>query len=315
MPPLTELIASSEFEVVAVVSQPDRPAGRGNKLHAPPTKMVAQDHNIPVFQPSSLSKDKECVDALRQLEPDYAVMVAFGQILKKSMLELPKHGIVNIHASLLPKYRGAAPINWAVINGDTETGITTMFTEAGVDTGPMLMKAVVPIPLEMTADELAKQLSQVGAKLVVLTLRGLRDGTVRPEPQDSSLATVAPMMSKELGKIDWKQSALQIHNLVRGLVPWPGAYTRFRDGNLKILSTRPSSAGSVTLPGQIRIEKESSESGSHTAKHGASCILVACGADGSDRLELLSVQPPGKNSTLAHDWANGARLAADEGFE
>lgn len=295
VPTLKELIASDGFDVVGVVTQPDRPAGRGNKLQAPPTKVLAVEHGIPVFQPVSLSKSPEIVAQLKELQPDYTVMVAFGQILRKSMLEMPRNGVVNIHASLLPKYRGAAPINWAIINGESVSGITTMFTEAGVDTGPILLKHEVDIAAEMTAEDLATELSHVGAKLVIETILKLESGELQPEVQDHTQASLAPMLSKDMGKIDWSLPALTIHNLVRGLYPWPGTFTKYGDTALKVLKTSPAGTTSQSkVVGEILVAD--------------SKILVACGAEGQDRLELVSVQPANKGRMSARDWANGVRI-------
>jgi methionyl-tRNA formyltransferase len=298
VPTLKELIDDPRFEVVGAVMQPDRPSGRGNKMQEPPTKVLAKQHNVPVFQPTSLSKSPEIVDQLRALAPDYVAMVAFGQILRKSMLELPKKGVINIHASLLPKYRGAAPINWAIINGETVSGVTTMFTEAGVDTGPMLLKSEVSIGPDMTAEELASQLSTIGAKLLIESIVKLESGELLATPQNDLEASLAPMMNKELGKIDWSLPAKTIHNLVRGLCPWPGTYTSFREAPLKILKTKPAETAAAQEPGTVKFEN--------------SRLLIACGADGSDRLEVLEAQPANKGRMAARDWANGAHLTTTD---
>lgn len=219
VPTLQHLLDFSKVEVVGVVTQPDRPAGRGNKMHPPPTKILAEQHGIPVLQPVSLAKSPEIVEQMRALNSDVIVMVAFGQILKKAVLSMPPQGVINVHASLLPHYRGAAPLNWSIINGDTVTGVTTMFTEAGVDTGPMLLKKEVEIGPDMTSEELAQVLSHEGAVLLIQTLEKLIDKTLVPERQDDALATFAPMMNKDLGHIDWSQSPHKVHNLVRGIIP------------------------------------------------------------------------------------------------
>ncbi|HEY9788592.1 MAG TPA: methionyl-tRNA formyltransferase [Candidatus Obscuribacterales bacterium] len=302
VPTLKELIAFSGTDVVGAVCQPDRPAGRGNKLHVPPVKAVAESHSIPVLQPESLAKSPETVEAMRQLEPDLIVMVAFGQILKKNVLTLPKLGVMNLHGSLLPEYRGAAPINWAIINGNTVSGITTMFTDVGVDTGPMLLREEVDIPEDMNAIELAQKLSEVGSKLVISTIKKLMDGSLVPEAQDDSKATYAPMLTKELGHIDWAKDARQIHNLVRGLVPWPTAYSTFKNSLVKILKTQVSDGGgTASKPGTL------TKLGEH--------VLVACGSAGDQLLELLEVQPANKNRMRAQDWSNGVRLTSGEAFE
>ncbi len=257
--------------------------------------MLAEQHGIRVFQPESLSKAPEMVAQLQELAPDYTVMVAFGQILRKAMLQMPKNGVINIHASLLPKYRGAAPINWAIINGDTVSGVTTMFTEAGVDTGPILLKAEVQIPPDMTAEELAKELSVVGADLLIETVLKLETGELLPQQQNELDASLAQMMNKDMGKIDWSMPSKLIHNLVRGLCPWPGTFSSLRGAQLKVHKTKPHEHTSEQMdPGTILIE------------HGK--VLVACGAQGEDRLELIDVQPANKGHMAARDWANGVHL-------
>jgi methionyl-tRNA formyltransferase len=296
VPTLEKLIAWQACEVVAVVCQPDRPSGRGHKVYAPPTKLVAQSKNIAVLQPERLSKSPQTVEAMHALNPDLLVMVAFGQILKKPVLEMAPLGVVNIHGSLLPKYRGAAPINWAIINGESETGITTMFSDAGVDTGKMLLKQAVPIGPDTNAEELADTLSQVGADLLLKTLERISDGTIAPQEQDDSQASYAPMLKKEMGELNFSKPACDLHNLVRGLYSWPGTYTSFGGNTLKVIRTRladfdvPASAS----PGEVIATGEK--------------LLVACGAGDERALELVEVQPPGKARMPAASWANGARL-------
>jgi methionyl-tRNA formyltransferase len=299
VPTLKELIAFPQTEVVGVVCQPDRPAGRGNKVHVPPVKEVALKHNIPVLQPVKLAKEPQVVQAMRDLDPDLIVMVAFGQILKKEVLELPKRGVMNLHGSLLPKLRGAAPINWSIINGDTVAGITTMFTDAGVDTGPMLLKAEVPLTDEMTSIDLAHELSTVGAKLVITTIEKMLDGTLVAEPQDDSQHTYAPILSKEMGVIDWNLDARKIHNRVRGLQPWPGTVSTFKGSPLKIWKTK-------VMPGV----HASAQAG--TLFVDASHVFVSCGETGGERIELIEVQPANKNRMAAQAWANGIHLKSGE---
>lgn len=270
-------------------------------MHAPPTKELALKHNIKVLQPVKLSKSPEIVQAMRDLQPDLIVMVAFGQILRKEVLNMPPKGVINVHASLLPKLRGAAPLNWSIINGDTVAGVTTMYTEAGVDTGPMLLKKETNVDDEMNAEQLARILSVEGSYLLIETVQKLLDGTLVAERQDDSQATLAPMLDKELGRIKWESSAQNIHNLVRGIVPWPGAFTMFNDAPLKIWKTKPGPTQERNLPpGSIQKVGEK--------------ILVACGEHGLESLELLEVQPPSKAKMLAKDWANGAHLKAGDKF-
>lgn len=269
----------------------------------PPVKEVALEHGIPVLQPIKLAKDPDTVGAMRKLDPDLIVMVAFGQILKKEVLDLPKKGVMNLHGSLLPKLRGAAPINWSIINGDTVGGITTMFTDPGVDTGPMLLKAEVPITDEMTAIDLAKELSAVGAKLVIETIEKMLDGTLVAVPQDDSQHTYAPILSKDMGIIDWRWDARAIHNRVRGLQPWPGTVATYKGQQLKVWKTKAeTSTHSQSKPGQLFVD--------------AGHVLVACGEGGSQRLELLEVQAANKNRMNAQAWANGIHLKdGAESFE
>lgn len=302
VPTLKELIDAPDFDVVAVVCQPDRPKGRGNKVQAPPVKEVAAAANIQVLQPEKLSKAEDIVEAMKNMNPDVLVMVAFGQILKKSVLNLAPFGVINLHGSLLPHYRGAAPINWAIINGDTTTGITTMQTDVGVDSGDMLLKAEVEITEDMTAPELGEILSTVGAKLMLKTLRGLKDGSVKPEKQDDSLVTLAPILTKEMAPIDWNESARNIHNKVRGLQPWPGTISGFRDTTIKVIKTKlvvsDAEKFDSMAPGSITVKDKR--------------VLVACGANGTERLELVEVQPANKPKGKATDWANGVRLSSED---
>ncbi len=296
VPTLERLIAWPKGEVVGVVTQSDKPAGRGNKLQSPPVKLVAQTHNIPILQPQKLSKEKDIVEAMKALKPDVLVMIAFGQILKKDVLEMATHGVINIHASLLPKYRGPAPINWAIINGDTVSGVTTMFTDAGVDTGAMLLKKEVAIGGDTDSLALGKAIAETGADLIIETLEQLVGGTLKSTPQDDTLATKAPMLSKELGQIDWRKPASDIHNLVRGLLPWPGTATQYKDAPLKILKTRLPLASEAhkCVPGLV------------VSVHNK--VLIACGPQGEEVIELVEVQPANRAKMKATDWANGARL-------
>lgn len=304
VPTLKEIIAAPGFEVVGLLCQPDRPKGRGNKLVMPPTKEVALSHGITVFQPEKLSKAPEVVESMRQLQPDVLVMVAFGQILKKVVLEMAPHGVINLHGSLLPAYRGAAPINWSIINGESETGATTMFSDEGVDTGPMLLRTKIPIHPDMDAEELAKTMAQSGAKLVIETLTRLKEGNLSPQKQDDSRVTYAPILTKELAEIDWKKPAWEIHNKVRGLVPWPGTKTGFRNANLKILKTKcqgpaPSREDART-PGTLISRSDG--------------VFVTCGPTGADRIQLIEVQPESRSRQNAMAWANGAHLLPGESF-
>lgn len=215
VPTLKRLI--EEHEVVGVFTQPDKPKGRGQKMQYTPVKELALQHNIPVYQPKSIRKEKEYIDILKKLSPDVGVVVAFGQILPKEVLDIPKYGCINVHASLLPKLRGAAPINWSIINGDNVTGITTMQMDVGLDTGDMLLKEEVEILDTDTAGTLHDKLMVVGAELLIKTLKAIEDGSIKPEKQDDSLSSYAPMLNKELGHIDWNKDAREVFNLIRGV--------------------------------------------------------------------------------------------------
>jgi len=277
------------LDLCAVYTQPDRPKGRGKQPAAPPVKELAQKHGIPVHQPLKL-RDPAVVEELREIAPDLIVVVAYGQILPKSVLEIPRYGCINVHASLLPRYRGAAPINKAIIEGEDQTGVTTMLMDVGLDTGDMLVKRSIPIGFEETAGELHDRLALVGREAMEETLRRLVAGTLLPEPQDDSLSTYAPMMKKEDGRIDWRRSAPEIHNLVRGLDPWPGTYTLLDGELLKIGRTLP--------------EKGVGEPGTVLAS-GADGVRIACG---EGVLLVRALQLPGKKRLSAADFLRGRSL-------
>lgn len=222
--PSLEALLKSEHQVVGVVTQPDRPKGRGQTLTPPPIKIVAQRAGIPLLQPVKI-KTPDFLAALASWKPDLIAVTAFGRILHAPILNLPPMGCVNVHGSLLPKYRGAAPVQWAVINGETETGITTMLMDEGMDTGPVLLQERIPIQPEDTAGTLAPRLAELGGRLLVETITQLKAGTLTARPQDQAQATMAPLLKKEDGVIDWRLSAQSLNNRIRGLSPWPGAYT------------------------------------------------------------------------------------------
>lgn len=245
--PTLEALVASEHEVVGVVTQPDKPKGRGKEIHMSPVKECALQHNIPVYQPVR-ARDEAFVDEMRALNPDVMVVIAFGQILPKSLLELPKYGCVNIHASLLPKYRGAAPIQWAVINGDEETGITTMMMDVEMDTGDILEKTVVKLDPEETGGSLFDRLSLLGGDLILSTLSKLEKGEITPVSQDHEKATYVKKISKSMGDIDWTMDAVSIERLVRGLNPWPSAFTRWNGKMLKIWEAKVLPDPDVKLP-------------------------------------------------------------------
>lgn len=231
--PSLEMLIQEGYEVVAVVTQPDKPKGRGNKVCAPPVKEFALKYGIEVLQPSKIKTD-EFVEQIRTIKPDLLVTAAYGKILSKDLLDVPTLGCINVHGSLLPAYRGAAPINWAVINGEKTTGITTMFTDVGLDTGDMLLSKELTIGSDTTVGELHDKMAVLGAEVLKDTLAELKNGTLKRQPQDDELSSYAPIMSKELGLIDWNKTAQEIHNLVRGTDPWPGAYTFLNGDRIRI---------------------------------------------------------------------------------
>ncbi|NIQ95992.1 MAG: methionyl-tRNA formyltransferase [Desulfuromonadales bacterium] len=283
-------LIDSGVDLCAVYTQPDRPKGRGRSLTPPPVKVLAEEHGIAVFQPAKL-RAPEAVEQLRSLEPDLIVVVAYGQILPKSVLEIPECGCINVHASLLPRYRGAAPINKAIIDGEEATGITTMLMDEGLDTGDMLVKKTLPIGPEETAGELHDRLALLGRETMEETLARLCAGTLKPQPQDDSQSSYAPMLKKEDGRIAWTRSAEEIHNQVRGLDPWPGAYTRLDGDVLKLFATSPQEGDGE--PGTV----VSADAGG---------VRIACG---EGILLCRELQLPGKKRLPAADFLRGRTLS------
>ena len=245
-----EALVEAGHEVVAVVTQPDKPKGRGKEMQQTPVKACAVKHNIEVFQPIKI-KTPEAVEVLKGYEAELFVVAAFGQILSKEILDMPKYGCVNIHASLLPKYRGAAPIQWAILDGEKETGVTIMQMNEGLDTGDMLTKVVVPIEDTDTGESLFDKLAEAGAKLLIETIPQIEAGTLEPEPQDDSLSTYAKMIKKEMGLIDWKREALVLERLVRGMNSWPSAYTHFQGKTLKVWEAEVETCEAQAVPGSV----------------------------------------------------------------
>ncbi|WP_291573423.1 methionyl-tRNA formyltransferase [Clostridium sp. UBA4548] len=240
-----------EFGVKAVLTQPDRPKGRGKALAMSSVKEAALKYDIPVYQPEKLKKDKELIDKLKDMELDFIIVVAFGQILSKEVLDIPKYGCINLHASLLPKYRGAAPINFAVMEGEKTSGNTTMLMDVGLDTGDMLLKSQIEITESMTAGELHDLLMADGAKLLVDTIKGVYNNEIVPVKQGDTITSYASMLNKEMANINWQRSAEEIHNFVRGLNPFPMAYTFYKDKSMKLISTKVLQEESTELPGTI----------------------------------------------------------------
>jgi len=291
--PSLEALLDAGHDVAALVTQPDREKGRGRALAPPPTKPVAEGRGLPVLQPRRV-REPEAQEALRRLAPELSVVVAFGQILPRPVIDIAPRGTVNVHASLLPKLRGAAPIQWAIANGETETGVTTMLIDEGLDTGPTLLARATPIGPEETAADLEPRLARLGAELLLETVRGVEEGTIVPVPQDHGRATLAPPLKKEDGRIDWSFPAARVASRARGFHPWPGAFT-FHEGRLvKVLRAREAPGrGAAAEPGTI------------TALAGDG-VTVACG-DGT-AVRLVEVQPESRRAMPAAAWAKGARL-------
>ena len=295
VPTLESLIAAGH-DVALVLSQPDKPVGRTGEVHATPVKRTAQAHGIAVLQPEKLKNNEDLRAQLTSLAPDAIIVVAYGRIIPQWMLDLPRFGCLNGHASLLPRWRGAAPIQWAIASGDTETGVTTMLLNAGLDTGPMLMKRAVPITQQTTAPELFESLSKIGAELMVSTLAALEAGTVTPQPQDDSLATLAPILTREDARIDFTRTAQQIHQRFRGLQPWPGAFTTLRGKKLIVHAMHVAEQGSSEAPGTLLLDGPR--------------MRVACG-DGSS-IGLDEVQMEGKKRMSAEEFLRGFQLRSGE---
>ncbi|MFM8550985.1 MAG: methionyl-tRNA formyltransferase [Nitrospiraceae bacterium] len=298
--PSLEALLASPYEVVGVVTQPDRPKGRGQDLALSPIKLVAQRAQLPILQPLKM-KDPAFVSALQAWRPGLIVVAAFGRILPKIILDLPPKGCINVHASLLPKYRGAGPIQWAVINGERETGITTMLMDEGMDTGAILLQESVPIAPDETAGSLSVTLAEVGGRLLLETLRRLKEGSLTPRPQDSSQATMAPLLKKEDGLIDWTLPAAALANRVRGLSPWPGAYTYLRQdrwGIWKVEAVEQTAAPVVSVAGPPAVPGMLLAAG----KEG---ILVATG---SGVLRVREFQPANSRRMSAAQYVAGHAL-------
>lgn len=290
-------VLQAKTEVLAVITQPDRPKGRGHNLQASPVKQKALEYNLPLLQPEKI-KTEEFTAELERLQPDLIVVVAFGQILSQRILDIPPLGCVNVHASLLPRYRGAAPIHWSIINGEKETGVTTMLMDAGLDTGDMLLKDKVAITEEMTTEELHDQLMAMGGKLLAETIDGLANGTITPEKQDDSISNYAGMLNKETGHIDWSKSAVEIHNLIRGLNSWPVAWSMKDGKNYKFWRTKVENRNSDKAPGTVVELRKNS----------------FCLATGEGLLEVLEIQPPSKKRMSAGDLLRGHGVAVGDIF-
>jgi methionyl-tRNA formyltransferase len=287
-PTLRTLIERGE-QVVAVVTQPDRPKGRGQQTLAPPVKLLALEHGIPVLQPVKV-RHPDVIEEIRALNPDLIVVVAFGQILPKALLEIPGKGCINVHASLLPRYRGAAPLHWCITNGETETGVTTMLMDVGLDTGDMLLKRATPIDPDEDTSSLHDRMSAVGAELLAETIELAAQGRLVPEKQDDTLTCYAPMLKKEDGLIDWSKDAPGIKNLVRGMTPWPGAFSYLDEKLVKVY--RVQSASGSGNPGEV-------------LSAGRDGIEVACG---TGSIVIHELQLEGKKRLPAAEFLAGCAL-------
>lgn len=287
---LEYLYNSDKINVLAVVTQPDKPAGRGHKIQMSVIKQFALEHNLPVFQPKSIRKEPEIQEELKKLNPDFFVTFAFGQILSQEVLDIPKYETINLHASLLPRYRGANPIQRAIINGDKETGICTMITELGLDCGDVCMREKIEIPNDMTCVDLFEKISDISPALLEKTLVGLVEKTIIPEKQCETGVCMANKLTKEETKIDWTKSAEEIHNLVRGIYKFPSAYFMHNDKVVKVLETRVIEDNG-TCGEFVKVTKEG--------------IEVGCG---KDCLLLIKIKPEGKGEMFAKDWANGLHI-------
>jgi methionyl-tRNA formyltransferase len=305
VPSLKSLLAEPDFEILGVFTQPDRPRGRGQELSLSPVKAVASESHIPVHQPEKI-RAPEVELQLRTMAPHAIVIIAYGQIIPARLLPIPRLGWINLHASLLPKYRGAAPIHWAVANGETITGNTTMRIDAGMDTGEMLLQQQLPIGPDETSPELADRLSHAGAPLLLDTLRGLQSGTLVPRRQDGSQANYAPMLKREDGLIDWARPAHEIYNRMRGFTPWPGAYTVFRGQTCHVWG-RPWPPFPEQIPEQLTHHPPG------TLVHHQGNWLVVCGT--ATQLLLTHVKLQGRKQISSLEFANGARLQTGEQFK
>jgi len=287
--PTLERLVEAEHSIPLVVTQPDRPRGRGMELAISPVKESAIHLKLPITQPDKIKNNEDFRQQLAAIHPDAIIVVGYGRIIPQWMLDLPRLGNLNLHASLLPKYRGAAPIQWAIARGESLTGVTTMQIDAGLDTGDILVQRELPIPPDDTAETLAPKLATVGADLMVETLQGLESGQIDPIPQDHSKATLAPILTKEDGRIDFQRPASEIYNRLRGFQPWPGAHTLFRGRHLQVHRALPAEQALQLEPGQISAEPTR--------------LRVGCGQNTA--LELIELQSEGKRRMSSRDFING----------
>ena len=295
--PALQAVHAAGHDILLVVTQPDRPKGRGRKVEPPPVKKASEKLGLTVTQPDNL-RSEAAKQLLQAADADFFIVVAFGHLLRESVLKMPKRGCIHVHASLLPRYRGPAPIQWAVINGDTETGVTTMLMDKGLDTGDMLMTAREPIGPSDTAGSLHDRLAQRGADLLVQTLKALADGTIRGTPQVHSAATYAPLLKKTDGLIDWKKPAAKLEPFIRGMSPWPGAFTFWKNTRLKIYRSEIEASADNALPGTVLNSRPDR-------------LTVSTG-DGA--LSILEIQSASGSRLPVSEFLRGFRIAPGELF-
>jgi methionyl-tRNA formyltransferase len=295
VPTLEKLLAAG-FRVRLAVTQPDRPSGRGMDLAASPVKRAACALGLPIIQPEKIKNNDEFHQQLETIAPEAIIVVGYGRIIPQWMIELPRFGNINLHGSLLPKYRGAAPIQWAIARGETVTGVTTMQIDAGLDTGDILLQAHESIKPEDTALTLTPRLAQTGAELMIRTLAGLKSGTITPRPQDRTQATLAPILRRDDGLIDFSRKAADTWNRLRGFQPWPGAFTLFRGKTLHLHAAIPVSTAAIVVPGHLAVEND----------------RLLLGFAQNTALEVQELQPEGKQRMNARDFINGYRPRSDE---
>lgn len=301
-----EALIEAGHQIIAVVTQPDKPKGRGKEVQMTPVKMCAVSHGIPVFQPVKV-KEAEAVEVLRRYGADVFVVAAFGQILSEEILHMPRYGCVNIHASLLPKYRGAGPIQWAIINGEEKTGVTIMQMDKGIDTGDMWMKTEIAIDPHETGDSLHDKLAQAGARLIVEALPKIENGSITPVKQNDEESCYAKMLHKSMGRIDWQQSAEELDCLIRGLISWPGAFTVFRGKNLKIWKEKPVTAQEL-LERNVAVQVQDAPPGTVTVVDKDAFYVQT----GDGMLQISAVQPEGKKRMEVKDFLLGYPVKAGE---
>jgi methionyl-tRNA formyltransferase len=300
--PTLEKLIQAGFQMGLVLTQPDRPKGRGLELVPSPVKQSALKMGLPIYQPEKIKTNEELQAKLREIAPDAIIVVGYGRIIPRWMLQLPKYGNINLHASLLPKYRGAAPIQWAIANGETVTGVSTMRIDEGLDTGDTLLKCEVSISENDTSETLAPKLAAIGADLMIETLQGLQAGDIHPQKQENAQATLAPLLKKEDGRIDFGRSAQEIYNRFRGFQPWPGAFTTFRGRNLNITALKPAlkrNPEEQVQQAQLLVKTQQ--------------LFVGCANHSA--IELLELHPEGKKRISARDFVHGYRPQTGERLE